>query len=62
MLAFTYYGDDLHERSRDHAAGAPKGVIEPEHLRQGKRAKGHQDEIGQQRKQDQPGIASGSEI
>jgi hypothetical protein len=41
----------------EHQQANCKGVIEPEHLRQRKRAKGHQDEVSQQRKQDQTGIA-----
>ena len=44
-------------RTTEQQQSNPKGFVEPEHLRQGERAKGHQDEIGQQSEHDQPGIA-----
>jgi hypothetical protein len=44
-------------RAPEHPQSICIGIIELEHLRHGERAKGHQDEIGQQRKQDQMGIA-----
>ena len=34
-------------RTTEQQQSDPKGFVEPEHLRQGERAKGHQDEIGQ---------------
>ncbi len=49
-------------RATEQQQSNPKGFVEPEHLRQGERAKGHQDEIGQQSEHDQSGIAQRLEI
>ena len=44
-------------RAPQHQQPNSEGFVELQHLRQGERAKGHQDEIGQQRKHHQTDIA-----